>query len=115
MLPNRLRIRVQLLMAATALFALSTPTLADAIDGDWCRGADHMMIDGPKITTPGRNTIMGDYGRYRFSYVIPGTEPGAGGEAKMVMLRGGLETVHAFRPGTPADAPEVWRRCKPIS
>ncbi len=103
------------LVSAGLLLATTSAALADAIDGDWCKGADHMMIEGPKILTPGRNTITGDYGRYRFSYVIPGNEPGAGGEVKMTMLRGGLETVHAFRPGTPTDAPEVWRRCKPVS
>jgi hypothetical protein len=114
-MPTRSLTRSRLLITAAAFLSLTTPALADAIDGDWCKGADHMMIEGTKITTPGRNTTTGDYGRYRFSYVIPPNEPGGGGEAKLVMLRGGLETVHAFRPGTPVDTPEVWRRCKPVS
>jgi hypothetical protein len=101
--------------AALILVAsLATPARADAIDGDWCRGADHFKIDGARILTTGRNTIQGDYFRYRFNYVIPAGELGAGGEVKMVMIRG-LETVHLTRPGTPDGQPEVWTRCKPVS
>ncbi len=81
-----------------ALVVAAAPALADAIDGDWCMGADHMMIDGPNILTPGRNRIAGDYFRYRFNYVVPANEPGGGGEVKMVMIRG-TETVHVDRPG----------------
>lgn len=101
-------------IAVVGVLATVTAALADAIDGDWCRGADHFKIDGANILTTGRNSIQGDYFRYRFNYVIPATEPGAGGEVKMVMIRG-REIVHLTRPGTPADQPEVWTRCKPVS
>lgn len=99
---------------ASAMLAASHAARADAIDGDWCRGADHFKIDGATILTTGRNTIQGDYNRYRFAYVIPSGEPGAGGEVRMVMIRG-RELVHLTRPGTPEGQPEVWSRCKPVS
>jgi hypothetical protein len=93
---------------------LSAPALADAIDGDWCFGGHHMNIDGSTILTPARNKLQGQYLRYRFNYVIPANEPGAGGEINMVMIRG-KEIVHLSRPGGKTGEPEVWHRCKPIS
>ena len=100
-------------VALGAVALLGAPARADAIDGDWCNGGHHMEINGSTIVTPGRNRIQGDYNRYRFAYVIPTNEPGAGGEITMVMIRG-QEVVHLRRPGQ-AGEPEVWRRCKPIS
>jgi hypothetical protein len=99
---------------AGALLAFCMPARADAIDGDWCMGADHMLIEGSNILTPGRNKIAGNYGRYRYTYIAPANEPGAGGEVKMVMIRG-TETIHVERPGGEAGKPEVWQRCKPVS
>lgn len=102
-----------------AFLALSTATLfsaparADAIDGDWCHGGLHMEINGSSIVTPGRNKVDGQYFRYRFNYIVPANEPGAGSEVTMVMIRG-QEIVHLRRAGQTGD-PEVWRRCKPIS
>jgi hypothetical protein len=101
--------------AILAAFALAaSPARADAIDGDWCMGADHMNIDGSTILTPGKNKIAGNYGRYRYTYIVPANEPGAGGEVKMVMIRG-REQVHVDRPGGDPAKPEVWTRCKPVS
>lgn len=104
---------VAALSTVALLGGLSAPARADAIDGDWCNGASHLMIDGSTIVTPGRNKIEGQYNRYRFAYVVPANEPGAGGEISMVMIRG-QEIVHMRRPGQSGE-PEVWRRCKPIS
>ncbi len=104
--------RMPVLVAGLLLPA--TPAHADAIDGDWCMGGDHMNIDGSTIITPGRNRITGTYGRYRYSYLIPVNEPGAGGEVKMIMNRG-RETIHVDRPGGDPAKPEVWTRCKPVS
>lgn len=92
---------------------LSSPARADAIDGDWCFGANHLLIEGSSIITPARNKITGDYRRYTFTYTVPASEPGAGTEIKMVMIRG-QEIVHLTRAGQTGE-PEVWRRCKPIS
>lgn len=104
------------LVAAIGLGAAGTmsgPAFADAIDGDWCSGGLHLEITGSTIVTPGRNRLQGQYNRYRFAYVVPANEPGAGGEITMVMIRG-QEIVHLRRPGHTGE-PEVWRRCKPIS
>lgn len=99
--------------AAGSVCLIAEPARADAIDGDWCNGANHLEIQGSTIVTPGRNKIQGQYGRYRFVYVAPAGEAGAGGEITMVMIRG-QELVHLTRPGQ-TGGPEVWRRCKPIS
>jgi hypothetical protein len=108
------RRRLRFFAGLTALIVGSASAHADAIDGEWCRGPDNFKIDGSTILTTGRNTIQGDYFRYRFNYVIPATEPGAGGDVKMVMIRG-PERVELTRPGTPDGQPEVWTRCKPVS
>lgn len=100
-------------VAASAVGWSCGPAWADAIDGDWCNGANHLEIQGSTIVTPGRNKIQGQYGRYRFVYVVPAGEVGAGGEITMVMIRG-QELVQLTRPGQ-TGGPEVWRRCKPIS
>ena len=98
-------------LSAASLFA--APARADAIDGDWCNGARHFVIEGESIVTPGRNKVQGRYFRYRFAYVVPANEPGAGSEVTMVMVRG-QELVQLSRAGQTGE-PEVWRRCKPIS
>lgn len=112
----RQRPRAMIVAATTALSAASLfapPAYADAIDGDWCYGAAHFFIEGNNIVTPGRNRIQGRYSRYSFAYVIPANEVGAESEVTMVMIRG-QEIVHLNRAGQ-TGAPEVWRRCKPIS
>jgi len=86
------------------------PVRADAIDGQWCLGASHFEINGPNIRTPGGNEIIGGYNRHGFSYVVPTNEAGAGTRIVMVLLN--EETVRLTR-GT--EAPETWKRCKPIS
>lgn len=100
-------------IAVSSGIAAAGSAHADAIDGDWCRGADHFNIEGSTILTPGRNKLEGVYNRYRFAYIAPANEPGAGGEVRMVMIRD-EEVVHLQRAGQTGD-PEVWRRCKPIS
>jgi hypothetical protein len=99
-----------LMLASLACAASSCPARADAIDGQWCLGANHFEISGPNIRTPGGNDITGDYNRHGFRYVVPGNEPGAGTQIVMVLLN--EETVHLTR-GTLA--PETWKRCKPTS
>lgn len=106
----------RVLMVAGSLSAASlfcAPAFADAIDGDWCFGGHHMNIDGSTMLTPARNKVQGQYLRYRFNYVAPANEPGAGAEINLVMIRG-KEIVHLLRAGKGGE-PEVWHRCKPIS
>ncbi len=92
------------------LIVAATPARADAIDGDWCNAAGkHMTIRGSAITTPGGNSITGNYSRHFFSYVVPPGEPGAG-DAVDIVLRG--EHLAQSRQGG-ADAPTTdWRRCQ---
>jgi hypothetical protein len=63
-------------LTASASFAMLLTSvhisLADVIDGDWCRAdGKRMKIRGPEIVTPGGNQTRGDYTRHRFSYVVP--------------------------------------------
>lgn len=107
--------RMTVLVTTFALSAAisAAPARADAIDGDWCHGGSHMVIEGDNIVTPDRNKVRGVYRRYTFAYVVPAGEAGAGSELSLVMIRG-QEVVHLTRPGQ-SGGPEVWRRCKPIS
>ena len=100
-------------IGSSAATLFTAPVRADAIDGDWCSGANHFLIEGSTILTPGRNSIEGRYNRYAFAYTVPANEPGAGSEISMVMIRG-QEIVHLKRADQ-TGAPEIWRRCKPIS
>ena len=100
------------LIAALALHAGTRPAHADAIDGQWCLGTSHFAIDGPSILTPGGNRIEGNYSRHAFAYVVPASEPGAGGQIDMLLLN--EETVQLTRQGQ-SSPPEIWRRCKPTS
>lgn len=46
---------------AVMLVGMASPALADAIDGDWCRGdGKHMTIRGPQIVTSGGTKTSGD-------------------------------------------------------
>jgi hypothetical protein len=99
-------------VAGVVLAIASDTASADAIDGDWCLGTSHFAIDGPNIVTPGGNRIQGNYSRHGFDYVVPASEPGAGGVIDMVLLN--EETVRLTRKGQAA-ATEIWHRCKPTS
>ena len=55
--------------------------------------------------------LKGDYDRHHFSYVVPASEPGAGGTVAMVLLS---EILMHLKP--PTGEEQTWRRCgKPIS
>ena len=107
----------RLAVAALAILLLgAVPALADSIDGTWCSpdNRDSLLIDGPKIVTPGGTAMAGNYDRHGFSYVVPQREPGAGSTVRMI-LRG--ETMMQLTRGDRQDAPETWRRCtqRPVS
>ena len=62
-------------------------SLADVIDGDWCKAdGKRMKIRGPEIVTPGGNQTRGDYTRHSFSYVVPAGEAGAGENVSIILL-----------------------------
>jgi hypothetical protein len=86
------------------------PALADRIDGEWCHTSGSLVIEGPKIRTPGGSTIEGTYSRHGFSYKAPPAEPDAGAEISMQLLS--EEAMTVSRPNKPG---ETWKRCKVTS
>lgn len=104
--------RGRILSGALIGFLLAAgPVRADAIDGHWCLGAKSFQIDGANIRLPGGIGAVGKYDRHGFQYVVPSGEPDAGTEIVMLLLN--EETVRLQRDTNAA--PEIWRRCKPIS
>ena len=102
-------------LTASASFAMLLTSvhisLADVIDGDWCRAdGKRMKIRGPEIVTPGGNQTRGDYTRHSFSYVIPAGEAGAGENVSIILLSEYL--AHA-RQGSDTAPVQVWNRCPP--
>ena len=97
-----------------ALIGCGGSARADAIDGDWCFGAQHLNIRGPAIRTPGGTQMSGDYGRHDFRYVVPANEDGAGSEVIMRLNHEEQMTL-VRKTGAAMSAPETWRRCRPIS
>jgi hypothetical protein len=110
-----MRHRFLAVLTLSASFAMMLTSvqvsLADAIDGDWCRAdGKRMKIRGPEITTPGGNQTRGDYSRHSFSYVIPAGEAGAGENVSIILLSEYL--AHA-RQGSDTAPVQVWNRCPP--
>ena len=106
------RIRTSVVLAALPLLLFGArAAVADAIDGNWCLdNGSRLSINGSDIVTPGGRQIKGDYDRHHFSYVVPASEPGAGGTVAMVLLS---EIQMRLKPPT---GEQLWRRCgKPVS
>jgi hypothetical protein len=100
------------IVTAAAMVAASSPADADAIDGNWCSpNGRTLSIHGPEIVTPGGNRIDGRYDRHYFSYVIPGSEPGAGRTVNMTLL--GENTVRIEADAASGTPTEIWNRCGP--
>jgi hypothetical protein len=99
----------RLLMSVAGLLAVS-PALADRIDGEWCHSTGSLVIEGPKIRTPGGSNIEGRYSHHNFSYKVPASEPDAGNDIDMRQLS--EETMMLTRKGKPE---ETWKRCKVTS
>jgi len=91
---------------------VSSPALADQIDGDWCATAEvsHFSISGSSIVTPAGTQTSGDYTRHAFSYVVPSGDPGAGEKIDMRQLND-EEILVSVAGGEP----EMWRRCQVVS
>ena len=84
-------------------------------------GLEFFIADGPAlaaavkrgehlIVTPGGATMIGDYSRHWFSYVVPVPEPGAGNTIFMTLMN--ENTIHLKREPIAASY-EVWVRCSP--
>ncbi|WP_291847876.1 hypothetical protein [Bradyrhizobium sp.] len=101
------------LLVALTIISLALQTgiaRADAIDGEWCStDGMRMSISGEKITTPGGNSILGNYSRHAFDYVVPAGERGSG-EIVSIILRS--EYLAMSRQGAVDGPLREWRRCK---
>lgn len=102
---------------ALVIMLLASTASADAIDGDWCHAGRHLLIDGSKIVTPGGSTIVGEYDRHAFRYIVPKPESGAGENVFMVMRSEEIMSFWQTPEENPASdsKPETWRRCQNIS
>ena len=110
--------RFLLAAAAGAVILGASPAGADAIDGNWCNGVKRLEIDGPRIVTPGGNTLQGIYGRHDFTYTVPAGEPGAGANVDMELL--GDDDMRLWPRGRSPDpqngGAQMWKRCAaPVS
>ena len=106
-----MRHRFLAVLTASASFAMLLTSvqvsLADAIDGDWCRAdGKRMKIRGPEIVTPGGTQTRGDYSRHSFSYVIPAGEAGAGENVSIILLSEYL--AHARQGSDPGRCLVPW-------
>ena len=114
-MPPSRRILVAGLIAGT----LFVPQIAraDALDGEWCKDARSLTIQGPNILTPGGTQMTGEYSRHQFRYVIPQGEPQQGDTVEMSQ-RNDEEMDLRIVPAAVGSAPgawERWRRCKVTS
>ena len=108
--------RAAVIAFAVATFAAAPPAFADAIDGQWC-AADgrNLTIDGPKIRTPGGQSITGQYSRHEFAYRAPAGDADSGQIVYMrIFDEEDMGLVH-FKGGSEAGPVEQWRRCAPTS
>ena len=102
---SRLAILAVLLLAAVS----PSPAKADRIDGNWCRGLNHLFIDGPNIVTPGGTKMTGLYDRHGFQYAVPNGEPDPGATITIAQMHEELMKLSSSaRPGEVED----WTRCK---
>jgi hypothetical protein len=113
------KFRIAFYGSLVAAGILGGPARADEIDGEWCTvdGKQHMLIQGPGITTPAGKRTEGNYTRHAFSYVVPEAEPGTGATVRMVLVN--EQTVHSQTADAAASAQPpilVWQRCRrPVS
>lgn len=108
------RMRVQTL-AGLLLAVLSTPALADAIDGHWCNDdGSHVRIDGSKIELESGQVVEGNYSRHAFSYVAPHSDPESGTEVRFALSS--EELMRRLRdPDVMPEHADLWRRCQTTS
>ena len=110
-----LRISAGLAMVAAAALIAPGPARADAIDGNWCSPDQrHMVIAGPRITTPGGARIIGNYDRHGFLYTVPEGEPHAGAQVDMDLIDDDTVRLHMLGAefGNAPSEVEVWKRCE---
>lgn len=101
-------------IVAAGLALLSSPALADKIDGDWCHvDGRHFSINYHDLTTPGGHHVVGDYGRHSFSYIVPEGEPDSGLTVHMQLVN--EQTVYLRVGGNVEAPPQIFKRCEQVS
>jgi hypothetical protein len=102
------------ILVAATLFLAPGAALADAIDGNWCHpDGRRFSIRGPAITTPGGNSLQGNYDRHHFTYQVPSTEPRAGATVFMTLMGEYLVHLRVGADEASAGPVEAWNRCGP--
>jgi hypothetical protein len=101
-----------MLRSLFAFLALTTPALADAIDGDWCLAEKHIAITGPKITLPSGTIIDGKYRRHEFFYQVPAGGADAGALIYLQLQGEDNMSLYHLKGGKPVDG-QSWLRCTP--
>jgi hypothetical protein len=104
-----------ILAAAGAATTIPAPALADVIDGTWCFKEQSLSIDGPKIITPGRNAITGNYTRHGFDYQVPANERDAGSMVHMVLLNDNMMNLWVGSSTPEPGVVQLWLRCAPVA
>jgi hypothetical protein len=95
-----------IILTTSLLFSIAAK--ADAIDGDWCdKGGRFMSVDGPKVLTPGGNSITAEYDRHAITYTAPRGEKEAGRKIDMRVLDD--ENAERQVDGGPL---KPWHRCQ---
>jgi hypothetical protein len=95
-----------------AVLTLTTPALADAIDGSWCAlNGDHVSIEGPKIVTPAKHMVGGQYRRHAFLYKVPAGEPDADHMIYMQLLDESDMQSFVIEKDNKPGAQRNWQRC----
>jgi hypothetical protein len=97
---------------ATIFISVASPALADAIDGSWCAlNGDHVSIEGPKIVTPAKHVVGGQYRRHAFLYKVPAGEPDADHMIYMQLLDESDMQSFVIEKDNKPGAQRNWQRC----
>jgi len=106
------------IMSAACFVIVSTPAMADRIDGIWCKpnSSERMMIDGERVITPAGNEVTARYTRHAIEYDVPDGERPQGGRIHAAQLddnRIDVARIKRVQPEPPAH--DIWTRCEDIS
>ncbi len=94
-----------------ALIIISTPAIADSIDGSWCtKDGKHLSINGPEITLPNDAKIQGVYRRHEFLYTVPAGDVDSGKQVYLQLQNEDAMNSYFLVDGKPGDA-VAWNRC----
>ena len=105
----------KLSILTVTFFSITSYAFADSIDGQWCFENKNLSIDGSNIVIPNGKSIVGEYGRHSYSYVIPDGEPGTGSKIDMTLVDEDTLSLNRPAASTNKSKNEVWKRCEVTS